>query len=157
MKMKKNEVSLVNCKWIDHLDQNGKQKSFRKSVIDIFLMATDRKEIYQAAACSEQPLIPVLKWLEQQLSLPEEVCPIKFDGLNERQVIYNSFLEDKTHPDDWSPRSISQAIYKSLPGCRPATGRRIRKRGVAVMFMPSREECHQVINRWKQKHLHLRF
>jgi hypothetical protein len=120
-------------------------------------MAADRKEIYQTTTTATQPLVPVLKWLEQQLSLPEEVCPIKFDGLNDRQVIYSSFLEDKTHPDDWSPRSISQALYKTLPGCRPTTGRRIRKRGIAVMYICSREECQQVLDRWKQRHLHLRF
>ena len=144
---------MVNCQWTE----KNKQKSFRKNVIDLFLMAADRKEIYQTTTTATQPLVPVLKWLEQQLSLPEEVCPIKFDGLNDRKVIYSSFLEDKTHPDDWSPRSISQALYKTLPGCRPTTGRRIRKRGLAVMFICSREECQKIIDRCKQKHLHLRF
>jgi hypothetical protein len=144
---------MVSCKWIE----NGKQKSFRKNVIDLFLMASDRKQIYQTAATATQPLEPVLKWLDEQLSLPEEVCSIKWNGLNDRQLLYSSFLEDKPNPNDWTPKSISQAFYTTLPGCRPATGKRIRKRGVAVMYMPSRQECQQVLDRWKQKHLHLRF
>lgn len=144
---------MVNCRWVE----NGKQKSFRKNVIDLFLLASDRKQIYQAAVCATQPLEPVLKWLDEQLSLPEEVCPITWNGLNERQLLYSSFLEDKPNPDDWTPKSISQAFYTTLPGCRPATGKRIRRKGVAVMFMPSREECQQVLDRWKQQHRHLRF
>ena len=144
---------MVEIQW----QENGKNKSFRKNVIDLFLMAADRKEIYQTTETATQPLLPVLKWLEQQLSLPEEVCPIKFDGLNDRQVIYSSFLEDKSHPDDWTPRSISQAFYKSLPGCRPGRGKRIRKRGVAVMYMPSRQECQKILDQWKQRNFHLRF
>jgi hypothetical protein len=143
----------VSCNWVE----NGKNKSFRKSVIDLFLMASDRKQIYQASTCATQPLVPVLKWLESQLSIPPEVCPIIFDGLNDRKILYSSFLEGKAHPEDWSPRSISQAFYSSLPGCRPTTGTRIRKRGVAVMYVPSREQCNRVLNVWKQNHLHLRF
>jgi hypothetical protein len=91
-----------------------------------------------------------LDWLKLQLALPEEVCEIKFGGLNARKVLYESFLETINYPEDWTCKKISQEFYRTLPACRPATGVRVRQKGVACMYMPSRESCKTILENWAQ-------
>lgn len=138
----------IFCQWFEH----GKQKSLFKNVIDLFLLATNRKEIY---AFGNEPIeqSSLVVWLKKQLSLPEECCQIKFGGLNSRKMLYDSFLEDKRHPEDWSPKAISLEFYKLLPACRPATGQRVRRKGIAMMYVPCREYCQKVLESLIQQKL----
>ena len=149
---------MVCCKWVEA----GKKKTLFRNVIDLFLQARNRKEIYhESQAFISSPLqhSHVVEWLKTQLALPEECCSVKWGGLNTRQLLYDSFVEDMPHPQDWSPKRISQSIYKLLPSCRPDAGKRVRRMGVASMYIPTRERCSIVLERWTQKyqpygHLH---
>ena len=151
---------MVCCKWVD---QDGKKKTLFRNVIDLFLQARNRKEIYhESQPFTSSPLqhSHVVEWLQTQLALPEECCSIKWGGLNTRQMLYDSFLENMLHPEDWSPKRISQAYYKLLPSCRPDSGKRVRRMGVASMYIPTRERCSKVLERWAQiyqPHGHLHF
>jgi hypothetical protein len=141
---------MIQCKWVE----NGIQKTLFRNVINIFLQSRNRKEIYRDIPRQISPLChsPVIEWLKLQLALPEEVCDIKFGGLNARKVLYESFLETIKYPEDWTPKKISQEFYRTLPACRPATGVRVRRNGVACMHMPSRESCNTLLEHWAQKY-----
>ena len=140
---------MVQCKWWE----NGKKKVLFRNVVDLFLRSRNRRELFQCQPLN-QPLCtsPVIQWLRTQLSLPIECCAIKWGGLNARSMLYDSFLETVSHPEDFSPKSISQEFYRALPSCRPETGVRIRRKGIAVMRMPSRDRCCDLLNDWIQKY-----
>jgi hypothetical protein len=141
---------MIQCKWVE----NGIQKTLFRNVINLFLQSRNRKEIYQEIPQQTSPLChsPVIEWLKLQLALPEEVCNIKFGGLNARKVLYESFLETIKYPEDWTCKKISQEFYRTLPACRPATGVRVRRNGVACMYMPPRESCNTLLEHWAQKY-----
>ena len=148
---------MVHCKWIE----NDKPKVLFRNVIDLFLQSRNRREMYhepQAFAGAPLQESYVIEWLKTQLSLPEECCPIKWGGLNTRQLLYDSFLENMPHPEQWSARRISQEFYKTLPSSRPT--KRVRRSGVAVMYLPTRDRCSLIVDRWDQKYgknVHLNF
>ena len=132
---------MIQCKWTE----NGEKKTLFRNVVDLFLKSRNRKELYQRqtqALCTS----PVIQWLRTQLSLPTECCAIKWGGLNARSLLYDSFLETVAHPEDFSPKSISQEFYRALPSCRPVTGVRIRRKGIAMMYMPGRPLCCDILN-----------
>ena len=128
---------------------------FFKNVIDLFLMAGNRKEVYQRTIQQSLQQSPVLEWLKMQLELPG--CQLKWGGLNARHFLYASFLEGKTNREDYNPKRISQLFYQALPECRPSAGKRIRQRGVAMMYLPVREHCQQVLDHFEKNNLLLVF
>ena len=97
---------MVQCQWLE----NEKKKMLFRNVIDIFLAAKNRKEIYHTPTVSELPLrqSPAIEWLKTQLALPVECCSLKWAGLNPREWLYSSFLEEVKEElfDDWA-RSTS--------------------------------------------------
>ena len=139
---------MVQCAW----EERGQKKTLFKNVVDLFLKSRNRRELYQCQP-QNQPVrtSPVIKWLRTQLSLPTECCPINWGGLNARNLLYESFLESVDSRAGWNPKSISQEFYRALPNCRPETGLRIRRCGVAMMHMPTRDFCCDVLNNWIQK------
>ena len=137
---------LVRACWVE----GGKKKKLSRNVVDIFLSSRNRNELYQEAHVP-LPLSqrsPVVEWLKLQLALPEECCSLKFGGLNARKMVYESFLEEMPYPNDWSAKAISQELYNCLPSARPTKGKRLRLKGVAVMYLPSRERCQMVLENW---------
>jgi|TARA_B110000090_G_scaffold72645_1_gene82815 hypothetical protein len=139
---------MIQCTWTS---QTGEKKTLFRNVVDMFLKSRNRKELYQSQT-QIQPLCtsPVIQWLRTQLSLPIECCAIKWGGLNARSLLYDSFLETCAHPEDWTPKSISQLLYRALPSCRPVTGVRVRRKGIAMMYMPGRTLCCDILNHWIQ-------
>ena len=148
---------MVQCNWVE----NGKKKTLFRNAIDLFLHSRNRKEIYQMVQPIVTPLreSPAIEWLKTQLSLPTECCSIKWGGLNPRKIMYETFVEEVVCPEDWMPKRISQELYSVIPGCRPVTGSRIRRNGIAMMYVPSRERCDAILDAWVQKnhHANLRF
>ena len=126
----------VNIRWIE----SKKQKIFFKNVVDIFVQSSNRREIYH-----DRPFIkidsPVKLWLKYQLSL--ESCLLKWDGLNARSLVYSTFLDHVSNANDYTPKKISQEIYKCMPICRPTT--RVRSCGVSMIYLPSISYCQQVV------------
>jgi hypothetical protein len=142
---------MLQVRW---LLESGIQKTLFRNVINLWSCSRNRKEIYQEIPRQTSPLChsPVIEWLKLQLALPEELCEIKWGGLNVRRTLYESFLETIKYPEDWTPKKISQEFYRTLPACRPATGVRVRRNGVACMHMPSRESCNTLLEHWAQKY-----
>ena len=134
----------VDCRW----RERGKNHTFFKNVVDLFLMAGNRKEVYQRTIQPSLQQSSVLKWLKMQLELPG--CQFKWGGLNARHDLYASFLEGKTNREDYNPKRISQLFYQALPECRPSAGKRIRQRGVAMIYLPVREHCQQVLDQFEK-------
>ena len=128
---------MVNIRWIE----KKKEKIFFKNVIDVFLMSSNRKEIYHEHSLVQVDLL-VKKWLKHQLS--SENCPLIWDGLNPRNLVYKTYLDHIPNANDYTPKKISQEIYRLMPICRPT--KRIRSRGVSMIYIPSRDYCQQVIS-----------
>ena len=139
----------VTCNW---KTQNGKKKTLFRNVIELFLVATNRNEIYHTPPLAFLKTSPVIEWLKLKLSLPSECCSIKWDGLNARSLIYSSFLECEKYPDQWSAKKISQEFYSILESSRPGKNKRIRHKGISMMYLPSRDQCRQVLEQWKVKY-----
>ena len=138
----------VECRWIE----KNQQKNIFRNVVDIFLLARNRNEIYHQPESFGVPLrySPTIEWLKTQLALSSECCTLNWGGLNSREMLYSSFLEDVKFPENWHPKKISQEIYSVLPSCRPASRKRVRTKGVNAMFLPPREDCKFVLDRWVQ-------
>lgn len=139
---------MIQCTWTE----NGSKKTLFRNVVDMFLKSRNRKELYQRQPLNRPQRSPVIQWLRTQLSLPMECCEIQWGGLNSRKMLYDSFLETVAHPEDWTPKSISQEFYRALPSCRPVTGVRVRRKGIAMMYMPGRTLCCDILNHWIQTH-----
>ena len=139
---------MVQCQWLE----NEKKKMLFRNVIEIFLAAKNRKEIYHTPTVSELPLrqSPVIEWLKTQLALPVECCSLKWAGLNPREWLYSSFLEEVKYPEEWNPKKISQEMYSILPSCKPT--KRLRQHGISMMYVPSRDSCKRVLDNWIQKY-----
>ena len=126
----------VNIRWTE----SKKQKIFFKNVVDIFVQSSNRREIYYDRSFIKIDS-PVKLWLKYQLSLEE--CPLKWNGLNSRCLVYNTFLDHVSNTNDYTPKRISQEIYNCMPICHPT--KRIRLRGVSMIYLPSISYCQQVI------------
>ena len=133
--------SKISIRWTE----NEKPMSLHMSAFEIWSKSRIRREIQPVASMPNQPPDIAVQWLTQMLALPREACPIEFDRPNVRQHIYDAWHEFVGKPDDWSPKRISESIYRVLPTARPRRGHRERLRGISVMHIPSQDECRDMI------------
>ena len=77
-------------------------------------------------------------FIERLVNSSESSLQLKLPGLNTRSSVYELW-ENAVTPADWNPKSISQEIYRVIPNSRPTTGKRVRKNGIACIWLPSKE------------------
>jgi len=135
--------SKISIRWTE----NAKPKSLHMSVFEIWSKSRIRREIQPVASMFHQPPEIAVQWLTQMLSTANtDACPIEFGRSNVRQHIYDAWHEFVgTAADQWSPKRISESIYRVLPTARPRRGHRERLRGISVMHIPSQDECRDMI------------
>jgi len=126
----------IQCAW----NENGKQKKIFKKAIDFWLASSTRKELYfQPVKSTQIKSEPVKLFIERLVNSSESSLQLKLPGLNTRSSVYQLFEETQTTPSDWNPKSISCEIYRVLPMSRPSPGKRVRKNGIACIYLPSKE------------------
>jgi len=123
----------VCVRWVE----NGKRKKIFKKVIDFWIDSSNRKELYfQPNAFTQIKSQPVKRFIELLMTSESSLI---LPGLNTRTSVYELFENAVTTPTDWNPKSISQELYRVIPCSRPSTGKRVRKKGIAMIFLPSKE------------------
>jgi hypothetical protein len=126
----------VYCRWIE----NGKRKKIFKKAIEFWLVSSTRKELYfQPVKSTQIKSEPVKLFIERLVNSSESSLQLKLPGLNTRSSVYQLFEATQTTPSDWNPKSISQEIYRVIPISRPSPGKRVRKNGIACIYLPSKE------------------
>ncbi len=134
----------ISINWIE----NEKPMKLHMSAFDMWSKSRNRREIQPVASMPDQPPEIACDWLKEMLATANtDVCPIKFGRSNVRQAVYDSWHEFVGSPVkfDWSPKRISEQIYRLLPATKPKKGFRERIKGVAVIHIPSEEECLEMI------------
>ena len=126
----------IQCHWVE----NGKRKKIFKPAIEFWLASSHRKELYfQPIKSTQVKSQPVKLFIERLVNSSESSLQLKLPGLNTRTSVYQLFEETQTTPSDWNPKSISCEIYRVLPMSRPSPGKRVRKNGIACIWLPSKE------------------
>ena len=126
----------VYCRWVE----NGKRKKILKRAIDFWLASSNRKELYfQPNNTQEVRSEPMKLFIERLVNPSESSLQLQLPGLNTRTSVYQLFEETQTTDSDWNPKSISCEIYRVLPMSRPSPGKRVRKNGIACIWLPSKE------------------
>jgi len=59
--------------------------------------------------------------------------------------VYLLFENSVPNAEDYHPKSISAEIYRVIPMSRPTTGKRVRKNGIACIFLPSKEDLCSIL------------
>ena len=138
----------VSVQWLE----SNKKKSFHMNVVDFWLKASNRKEIYARPSQALPPVVsreqtnPVAVWLSQELQWNVNNV-VKFDShFNIREDLYKSFLSTVSDPEMWSSKLICEQIYKILPECKPPPGKRPRFKQRAIMYIPTRERVLNALN-----------
>ena len=134
----------ISVRWLE----NDKPMKLHMSAFEMWSRSRNRREIQPVASMPDQPPEIAVDWLKEMLATANtDVCPIKFGRSNARQAVYDSWHEFVGSPvaDDWSPKRISEQIYRLLPATKPKKGFRERIKGVAVIHIPSEEECLEMI------------
>ena len=137
----------VSVQWLEQ----KKKKSFHMNVIDFWLKASNRKEIYARPSQALPPVSreqtnPVAVWLSQELQWNVNNV-VKFDShFNIREDLYKSFLSTVSDPEMWSSKLICEQIYKILPECKPPPGKRPRYKQQAIMYIPTMERVLNALN-----------
>ena len=137
----------VSVQWIE----SNKKKTFHMNVVDFWLKASNRKEIYaQPSQCmppiSRKQTNPVALWLSQELQWNVNNVVLFDSHFNIREDLYKSFLSTVSDPEMWSSKLICEQIYKILPECKPALGKRPRYKQQAIMYIPTRERVLYALN-----------
>jgi hypothetical protein len=129
-------------------------KRLRMTLLNLWMRNGLRKEIQPATRLTRtdapSPPSPSIDWLKRMLSLAgTDVCPVTFNALNTRAAVYESFWEvvGSARQPEWTAKRISEALYHLFPQSRPKKGARVRLRGVAVINIPSEEQCREVLAR----------
>ena len=127
----------VYCRWVE----NGKRKKIFKKAIEFWLASSTRKELYfQPVKSTQIKSEPVKLFIERLVNSSESSLQLKLPGLNTRSSVYQLFEESQTTlTADWNPKSISQEIYRVIPMSRPTRGKRVRKNGIACIWLPTKE------------------
>ena len=113
------------------------EKKIFKKAIELWLGSGNRKELYfQPVKITQVKSQPVKQFIEVLMT---SKASLKLPGLNSRTSVYELFENAVTTPTDWNPKSISQELYRVIPCSRPSTGKRVRKKGIAMIFLPSKE------------------
>jgi hypothetical protein len=104
-----------------------------------------------------QPPSVVANWLRHILSLSNtDACPLEFNALNTRKNVYQSWHEVVGERKcEWSPKRISEALYRTFPRSRPIKGRREKLRGIAVIEIPSKSEFYDALEAFNVQPLRL--
>ena len=134
----------ISLSWVE----NDKKMKLHMSAFEMWSKSRNRREIQPVALIPDHPQEIAVEWLKESLSTARtDACAIEFGRSNVRQHIYESWWEfvGNHAADDWSPKRISEQIYRLLPAARPGKGRRERVRGVSVMYIPTQEECLEMI------------
>ena len=123
----------VYVRWVE----NGKRKKIHKTAID-FWLESNRKEIYFQPNNTTQKVRsqPVKLFIELVMTSDES---LQLPGFNTRTSVYKLFENAVSNPADWNPKSISSELYRVIPHSRPSPGKRVRKKGIACIFLPSKE------------------
>ena len=121
--------------------ENGKRKKILKKAIEFWLDSNNRKELYfQPIKSTQIKSEPVKLFIERLVNSSESSLQLKLPGLNTRSSVYQLFEETQTTlTADWNPKSISSELYRVLPMSRPSPGKRVRKNGIACIWLPSKE------------------
>ena len=123
----------VYVRWVE----NGKRKKIFKKAIELWLGSGNRKELYfQPVKITQVKSQPVKKFIEVLMT---SKASLKLPGLNTRTSVYELWENAVANPADWNPKSISSELYRVIPHSRPSPGKRIRKNGIACIFLPSKE------------------
>lgn len=136
----------INMLW----KENGKTKRLRMTAFNLWMRSSNRKNIQQRTSMPTLPATPATDWLKRMLSLAKtDACPIQFGTENPRQLVYESFWEvvGVHRKEQWSPRRISSALYRLLPLSKPT--KRVRLKGVSVIYIPSQEMCYDTLEHLK--------
>ena len=132
----------ISLRWTE----NNKPMKLHMSAFDMWSKSRNRREIQPIASMPDQPPEIATEWLKEMLSTANtDVCPIKFGRANVRQNVYESWHEFVGSSDDWSPKRISEQIYRLLPAARPKKRFRERIKGIAVIYIPTQEDCWNMI------------
>ena len=129
------------------------------NIIDLWLRSpTIRNELYCTRQTSSWQS-PVVLWLQTQLNKCPSLSTIRFGGLNNRQEIYRTFLNElnDTEAMDWTPKRISQEFYAILPESRPKKGARTRVKGVPCIFIPQLHVCRKYLEQYNNTNINIRF
>ena len=108
----------------------------KKSAFDIWLSSSQRREIRPTNTIRH----PVYLWLKTQVGMPKECSLVKYGRLNYRKPLYESFLASVRNPIDWPHKRFWQSLYSILKDSRPARNRRIRFKGRAAVYLPTRDD-----------------
>ena len=122
----------VTCRWRENL----KERVLFKSAFDIWLSSSQRREIRPTNTIRH----PVYLWLKTQVGMPKECSLIEYGRLNYRKPLYESFLASVRNPTDWPHKRFWQSLYSILKDSRPARNRRIRFKGRAAVWLPTRDD-----------------
>ena len=126
----------VYCRWVE----NGKRKKIAKKAFEFWLDSNNRKELYfQPNNTQEVRSEPMKLFIERLVNPSESSLQLQLPGLNTRTSVYQLFEETQTTPSDWNPKSISQEIYRVIECSKPSAGKRVRKNGIACIFLPNKE------------------
>jgi hypothetical protein len=134
--------------------EGGKMRRIHTTALSLWMKAGNRREVQlesNAYGATPRRSNAAVKWLTTMLRLAEvNQCPIVFNALNPRHHIYETFLNviGQSRRNEWSPKKISQAIYRICPQSRPVRGDPpLRLRGEYVINIPSEEICHHMLKK----------
>ena len=129
----------INCRWTE----NGKQKKIFKKAIDFWISSSNRKELYfQPVKITQVKSQPVKQFIE--LLMTSEAS-LQLPGLNTRTSVYELWENAVTTPSDWNPKSISAEIYRVIPMSRPTKRKRVRRNGISMIYLPSKEILFSIL------------
>ena len=140
----------ISVRWLE----DDKPMKLHMSAFEMWSRSRNRREI-QPVSMPDQPPEIAVEWLKEMLATANtDVCPIKFGRANVRQQVYESWHKFVGAPDDWSAKRISESIYRLLPASRNRRGKRERIKGVAVIYIPTQEDCWNMIAQSQTEALH---
>ena len=134
----------ISLAWLEH----GKKRSIHTSAFSLWLKSRGRREIQPEMSMPVQPPTVAADWLRHVLSLSHtDACPIDFNTMNVRKKVYESWWEllPEHRKQEWSPKRISEHLYQLLPSTKPIKGKREKLRGVAVIAIPHKTVCYDVL------------
>jgi hypothetical protein len=140
----------VSVTWMEA----GKRRRIHTTALSLWLKSGNRREVRLDKAASAVPLSTdaAVKWLRKMLQLTEKnECPLVFNALNARTLVYNTYWDvvGRHRKHEWTPKRISQHIYRILPTSRPVKGSKVRLRGVYMIDIPSIDVCHDALAKLK--------
>ena len=143
----------VSIAWME----NETRKQIHMSAFSLWLKSSNRREVQPEVSVPIQPPSVVANWLRHILSLSNtDACPLEFNALNTRKNVYQSWYEVVGERKcEWSPKRISEALYRTFPRSRPIKGRREKLRGIAVIEIPSKSEFYDALEAFNVQPLRL--